>query len=94
MADFELFKQFGIDNGELDDIPKHECFVLGYELAQIDHLLELPAAFEKPVHAHNQARIVEACDEADRGFTLDWMKEDPSEEWMWLSVSAKPAEDE
>lgn len=87
--DYKLIKKFHIDNGELDGVPPQQCFVLGYELATIDHLLTLPAAFEKPVNAENHARVTQACQAAKRDFTLAWMANDVSENWLWLTVQGQ-----
>lgn len=86
MAKFGLIKPFDIDSGELDGISPHECFVLGYELSQIDELLKLPEAINRPVHAQNKERIEKACKEAGRIYKIDWMNEDSSESWLNLSV--------
>jgi len=37
MNQFSLMRFFKIDDGELDGLRPQECFVLGYELAQIDN---------------------------------------------------------
>ena len=78
-------RSFHIDNGELDGLRPQEIFVLGYELAQIDDAVTRPAAIEKPVHAHNRERIVEAFEKAERPYKLSWMNDDVSESWLWLS---------
>lgn len=86
MADFRMQKSFGIDDGELDGLSPQQCFVLGYELAQLDTLLRRPAGFNKPVHAANRARIEASCQAENREFRLDWMADDPSESWLSLTV--------
>jgi len=88
MAEFEMKKSFNIDNGELDGFTPQNCFVLGYELAQIDALLETGKEFRKPVHAANQDRILKSCTDAGRLHSLNWMQGDPSEAWMELQVEA------
>ena len=87
MADYGLIKSFDIDHDELDGIAPKQCFVLGYELAQIDFLLKQSAAIRKPVNADNRERIAKACDECGRRYTLEWMPMDPSEAWMFLEVA-------
>jgi hypothetical protein len=84
---YGLVKSFDIDHGELDGIERHECFVLGYELALIDESLKRPEPIEKPVHVYNRERIEKACHDAQREFTLNFMADDPSEGWLWLSVA-------
>lgn len=68
MADFDLVKSFDIDDGELEGLSLQECFVLGYELAQIDHLVAEPGAASRPVHALNRERIGKSCKDADREY--------------------------
>lgn len=86
MADFGLIKSFGVDDGELDPFSRQECFVLGYELAQVDSLLKEGVEFSRPVHAANQQRIEDTFDKADRYCELRWMPGDSSESWMWLKA--------
>src|SRR5690606_34881181 len=84
MADFNLQKSFNIDNGELDGLSPQECFVLGYELAQIDSLTTYGAPFEKPVHAANKERIEKSLEGLP--YELKYMSDDVSETWMLLTV--------
>jgi hypothetical protein len=83
---FGLKKSFSIDDGELDGLSSQQCFVLGYELAQIDHLLEKADGISKPVHADNRERIEAACDDAGRPHRLNWLPGDSSESWLFLEV--------
>jgi len=86
MSEFGLIKSFGIDNGELDGLRPKDCFVLGYELAQIDHMLTTGKPIRQPVHADNRARIESSCRDAERSFTTAWLEGDVSESWMLLEV--------
>ena len=86
MAQYGLIKSFDIDNGELAEQSPQQCFVLGYELAEIDHLLKCDEGIHKPVHAENLARIKKSCEDSGRHFRLSWMPGDPSESWMLLLV--------
>jgi hypothetical protein len=86
MAEYALVKSFQIDDGELKDLSQQQCFVLGYELAQIDEMLKGEKPFTKLVRGDNSSRIQKSCLDAGRKFELSWMPEDSSEEWMWLSV--------
>lgn len=86
MAKYALKKSFHIDNGELDGLQRNECFVLGYELGEIDRQLTRISGFERPVHVENRERIEESCRDAGREFSLTWMEADKSETWLWLSV--------
>lgn len=87
MSEFGLIKSFQIDSGELDGLRPQECFVLGYELAQIDQLLKATKAIHQPVHADNQARIRSACEDAGRAYQLTWLPGDVSESWLLLEVA-------
>lgn len=87
MAEFGLIKPFQIDNGELDGLRPQDCFVLGYELAQVDQLLKATAEIRQPVHADNRARIESACKDAGRPYRLTWLPGDASESWLLLEVA-------
>lgn len=87
MADFGLVKSFGIDGGELDGLRPKDCFVLGYELAQIDELLKATSEIRQPVHADNRTRIQSACEDAGRPYRLAWLPGDVSESWLLLEVA-------
>lgn len=90
MASFGLIRPFDIDDGQLDGLTPQQCFVLGYELAQIDHRLTMPDAIEgQLVHAENRDRIEGACVKANRPHKLTWMEGDLSESWMTLDVAKK-----
>lgn len=91
MAEFGLVKSFDIDNGELDGLRPKDCFVLGYELAQIDALLESGVELSRPIHAENRERIDKSCANAGRQYKISWMPGDSSESWMMLHVA--PADD-
>ena len=92
MAEFGLKKSFGIDDGELDGLSSQQCFVLGYELAQIDHLLEGKSEIRKPVHADNRLRIEAACQDSGRAHRLTWLPGDKSETWLLLEVPPRAAD--
>lgn len=93
MADFGLIKSFDIDNGELDDVTKQTAFVLGYELAQIDHLLKRVEPISRPVHTCNKSRIEKSCKESGRQYFLKWLHGDRSESWMQLDVAPMEKDD-
>lgn len=86
MSEFGLIKSFDIDHGELDLLTKQQCFVLGYELAQIDDLLSKSDEIVKMVNADNASRIEKACQDAGRPHQLNWLQGDQSESWMQLEV--------
>lgn len=85
---FESLDRFNIDDGELDNLSSQQCFILGYELAQIDRLLSLGVTISKPVNADNRLRIEFACQRANRSYSLTWIEGDVSESWMQLDVPA------
>lgn len=91
MAEFGLIKSFDIDDGQLSDLSPQECFVLGYELAEIDGLLKKPQAIYKPVHSENRERLEKACADIGRQCKLTWTDVDPSESWMMFHVPALKA---
>lgn len=86
MANFGLIKSFAIDDGQLDGLSAQECFVLGYELAQVDHLLSSGHAIRQPVHVENRERLEASCRDAERTFTISWLEGDVSESWLMLVV--------
>ena len=87
MAQFGLIKTFDIDNGELDQLSRQQCFVLGFELAQIDALLTTGKQIHRPVNADNHSRIEKSCLDSQRQFKLNWMEGDESESWLLLEVA-------
>ena len=86
MSSFGLLKSFDIDNGELDAMSPQQCFVLGYELAQVDGLLAMDQEINKPFNADNRSRIEAACRESGRQYRIQWLQGDESESWMQLQV--------
>jgi hypothetical protein len=88
--EFGLVKSFDIDDGQLDGMSPQECFVLGYELAEIDWLLKRGKRFKKMVHGANVQRIHSACIDAKRCYSLTWMEGDESESWMMLKCEGRP----
>lgn len=86
MSKFGLIKSFDIDDGQLDGLRVQECFVLGYELGEIDKLLVSKERIQRPVHADNRSRIEKSCIDSGRTFKLAWMENDASESWLLLEV--------
>jgi len=85
--EFGLVFSFSIDHGELDSESPQECFVLGYELATINAMLESSRPIvNQPVHAKNKERIEQRCIASGRQFSLGWFPDDLSESWMLLNV--------
>ena len=90
-GDFEMMEPFGIDDGELGDASQQQCFVLGYELAQIHSLAErvTDRDAEKTVHAANIKRIETALENRGRQYSWMWPSDDKSESWVFLKIFAK-----
>lgn len=84
MSEWGLEKSFGVDNGELDDFERHECFVLGYELALVDERLKSGEAFSMPIHVANRPRVILSC--KGRLMSMTFCHDDPSEDWTNLVV--------
>lgn len=87
MSDFGLIQSFDVDDGQLDEFRRNECFVLGYELCLIDEELKRPEPINRPIHSANQDRVRKSCEKSGREFKLTWPHDDSSEEWMHLEVS-------
>lgn len=81
-SDFGLIESFNIDDGELDGRNRQECFVLGYELAQVSAELESGAILEKPIHADNADRIRAAAKKRNRAIEIIPYHDD----WFWLKM--------
>lgn len=95
MSEWHCQEPFGIDDGELDDTPKHEAFVLGYELALIHAKLDAPEAFSMLIHAANCDRAREAAKKRGREVRVTYMHDDASESWAELhAAEAAPAGEE
>ncbi len=86
---YELCESFGIDNGELAGLSPQDCFVLGVEWSDVRQAAELPEAFTRPVHIANRDRIKSILDRRDRRYTLTYMDDDVSENWLWLAVFSR-----
>lgn len=84
-----LKRSFGIDNGELDGLTPQQIFVLGFEACQIDDILSRDDAAEKLVHAGSADRIRRWCDEDGREYSLTYMEDDQSENWMKFTLRPK-----
>ena len=85
--DFGLIRSFGIDDGQLDGLRLKDAFVLGYECAQIDHLIETEErGFERLMHSQNRERIESQLRKSGRNFRIDFMPDDQSESWLMLYV--------
>ena len=90
MAEFGLIKSFDIDNGELDGFRPEQCFVLGYELAAIDWLLQEHAEeFDRMIHVENMARVQKSLQDSNREGRLAYMHDDVSEGWVQLHVASR-----
>ncbi len=86
---FSCDRPFDIDDVQLDGLSPQQCFVLGYELAQVDSLLRSGCEFSKPIHANNAERIKAELERQGREHTMEWFADDRSESWMHLTVKAR-----
>lgn len=81
---------FGIDDGELEELRRVDCFTLGYELALVREVYcKLPEGGCWPVHSANNDRICRAVRDADRCYKIHYMPNDSSESWMQLTILPK-----
>lgn len=87
--EFGLIERFFIDDGELEGLTPQECFVLGYEMAEVSALADKDEGFQKMVHAQNNQRLKAALAKRGREFSFVWMEGDRSESWQTLTVPPK-----
>ena len=87
MADFGLIRSFDIDGDELQGLSPQQCFVLGYELAQVDAIIESGGGCaDKIIHQENRSRIERYCTVKGVECETSWMHNDPSESWCSLTI--------
>lgn len=87
MAEYGLVLGFGIDDGQLDGLSPQGCFVLGFEFAEVFSSVLDRLSIDRPVHSQNAERIRSLLESKGREYTLTYMEDDPSEDWMRLRVS-------
>lgn len=87
-GDWVPIRPFLIDDGQLDSYGKPECFVLGFELCEIDRDVKSGKRIERPIHAANKERAEWMLKKLNRTYRLTYMHQDKSEEWMWLHIEA------
>jgi len=84
---FKLCESFNIDNGELDGLSPQNCFVLGYELADV---LRIAARADEirnhPVHVNNMERITSFLTKRDFAVKWQYPTDDSGEEWVYLNA--------
>lgn len=90
MPEFGLLDSFGIDDGELEHLDRHECFVLGVEWQTFRQELDKcrrygRGEFKQLVHASNEQRLSELADKY--GFTVSRTLENDS--WATLHCRRK-----
>lgn len=88
--DFGLIRSFNIDDGELGDASQQECFVLGYELAQVDAAIESGKGMSRPIHTANRERVESHARKHGREFRIAFMHDDVSENWMQFDLAEEP----
>ncbi len=84
--EFRPIRTFHIDNGELGDASQQQCFVLGYELAQVDAAIESGAAMSRPIHAANKDRVFDHAKSHGRYVQISYMHDDRSESWVQFDM--------
>jgi len=86
-SDFGCIRPFDIDDGQLDGMSLQEAFVLGYELANVDHAIASGEPIEGMlIHAANTQRIGNHIIKQGRSYDIKWMAQDVSESWATLTV--------
>ncbi len=80
---------YGTDDGTLEGLTIYECFVLGYELADVEHQICDGKAFTRMVRHENRGRIARCCRDLRRRFSMGWMSGDQTESWLLLKVEGK-----
>lgn len=93
MTEFHCNRPFLIDDGELAGLDPRDVFVLGYELCQIDRLIESGEAFSKVMRSENIQRVVWVLKRDERAYRISWMSEDGSESWVTLTVEGLACRD-
>jgi hypothetical protein len=88
--EFGLVRSFGVDEGELNGIAPHKAFVLGYELAMIDALIEAGGEISTMMHVENRGRVAAELEKHGRDHRFIWCAGDASESWMQLIVAPSP----
>lgn len=79
---------FGIDDGQLDDYSKLQCFILGFEFGQFMEKLTWQDPFSMQVHSPGIDRMTEACVVADRRVRHRLLHDD----WAIIEVAEDGAE--
>lgn len=87
-ADFGLVDSFNIDNGELNGLEGHVCFVLGCEWQNVVSTVDLnrDRSLSFTVHSVNKDRLQAAMERRKRVTLWRWPSDDISEEWVYLDV--------
>lgn len=86
MSGYGILFSFGVDNGELDGIPPHHVFVLGFELGMIYRAIEEEREYNGIAHAENLPRIQSMCEKLGFNVASWWFHGDPSEQWVDLKI--------
>jgi hypothetical protein len=86
VSNWKPIRPFDIDDGQLECLSPQECFVLGYELAQVDALLSTGERFSKMIHSANLDRVKIVCVTFERSFAAVYSADDQSESWVTINV--------
>lgn len=87
-SDYGMLYPFHIDNGELEGVPLHQIFVLGFEFAKVLGWMENPEEFNSMnIRIENKDRVERTLNKAKVPYTLTFMTEDISESWLLLRIT-------
>jgi len=86
-GEFGCQEPFNIDNGKLAGLNPQECFVLGYELADIIRKCQAGTLSKQPIHIENVDRIWSALERRGVRVSVAYPSDDESESWAYLSTS-------
>ena len=91
MVEWGLAEPFDIDNGELDNVPKGECFCLGFEFAIFRQMIRADRPFTTLCLANNAVRIAAMAER--HGRFAEWSPSG-TEGWARITVGGKRADAE
>lgn len=77
------------DAESLDGLTVFEAFVLGYELADVEHQILDGKPFMRQLRAENRVRVARCCQNLKRKFSMGWISGDQTESWLELMVEGK-----
>ena len=78
----KLLQSFFIDDGQLEGLPNHQCFVLGVEWQMVYSQILEGFAFSRALRIENKDRIEKMLWGHGRRYTV----KPHDDEWLWLEV--------